>query len=251
MSIIILLLLGVFYGVLSGFLGVGAGFLIVPQFLFMGLAPIVAVGSSSLAVFILSTSATYYYFRQGFLEWRRLFFMAIACIVMTQVGVYFSSTLTAIWLVVLFDVFLILSILLVAFKARLRAAAPKAATVHASKASLLFVGGAGGLLAGMFGVGGGIVLVPLQIALLKFDIKTAVPNSLFIVMIGSLFATIGHALNGNVMFQSALYLGIGGLFGAQLGARLLPKLSERIIRICFIAILAIAIVAVSLKAFFI
>lgn len=95
-----------------------------------------------------------------------------------------------------------------------------------------------GVLAGLFGVGGGIVMVPLQMLFLKETIKDAVRTSLGAVCLIAIAAVSQHAANGNVLWQTGLFLGLGTLAGAQGGARLLIKLPEGLIRLLFRGLLA-------------
>lgn len=101
------------------------------------------------------------------------------------------------------------------------------------------IGGAAGFLAGLFGMGGGVILVPLQILLLREPIKVAIQTSLGVIVITAISACIGQALNGNVLFVEGIMLGIGGLVGAQFSTRYLPKLPDRVISIAFRLMLAI------------
>jgi uncharacterized protein len=100
-------------------------------------------------------------------------------------------------------------------------------------------GSAAGLLAGLFGVGGGVIMVPLQILLLGESIKTAIQTSLGVIVITAISATVGHAARGNVLWIVGLILGAGGLLGAQVSTRFLPRLPDRIISLAFRSLLAI------------
>ncbi len=84
-----------------------------------------------------------------------------------------------------------------------------------------------GFMAGLFGVGGGVILVPLQILLLGESIKSAVRTSLGVIVITSVAACAGHALNQNIDWVAGLILGVGGLMGVQVSTRYLPKLSDQ------------------------
>ncbi|MBD0335766.1 MAG: sulfite exporter TauE/SafE family protein [Cyanobacteria bacterium Co-bin13] len=103
----------------------------------------------------------------------------------------------------------------------------------------LITGSSAGILAGLFGVGGGVIMVPLQILLLGEGIKTAVQTSLGVIMITAIAACSGHALSGNVLFQAGLILGLGGLLGVQVSTRFLPRLPDRAIMFMFRALLAL------------
>jgi uncharacterized protein len=100
-------------------------------------------------------------------------------------------------------------------------------------------GSAAGLLAGLFGVGGGVIMVPLQILLLGESIKTAIQTSLGVIVITAISATLGHAVRGNVLWVVGLILGGGGLLGAQISTRFLPRLPDGVVSFAFRSLLAI------------
>lgn len=85
------------------------------------------------------------------------------------------------------------------------------------------IGVAAGLLSGLFGVGGGIVMVPLLVAWFALDQRRAGATSLLAIVPIATASTIGYAVNGNVDIASGLLLLLGGIVGGQLGARLLPR----------------------------
>ena len=82
-------------------------------------------------------------------------------------------------------------------------------------------------------------MVPLQMLLLGESIKTAIQTSLGVIVITAIAATAGHAFNHHVLWRVGLILGLGGLVGAQVSTRYLPKLSDRIVRLSFYALLVI------------
>jgi uncharacterized membrane protein YfcA len=105
--------------------------------------------------------------------------------------------------------------------------------------SRIFTGSLAGLLAGLFGVGGGIIMVPLQIVLLDTKIKPAIQTSLGVIVITAISSTIGHARLGNVLWLPGFILGFGGLIGAQISTRFLPKLPDKIVTFAFRTLLVI------------
>lgn len=97
----------------------------------------------------------------------------------------------------------------------------------------LITGGLAGTLAGLFGIGGGVIMVPLQMLLLEETIKIAIQNSLGVIVITAISASIGHGMSGNILFFQGLILGFGGLIGAQISTRFLPKFPDKVISIYF------------------
>lgn len=89
------------------------------------------------------------------------------------------------------------------------------------RAALLGV--AAGLLSGLFGVGGGIIMVPLLVAWFALDQRRASATSLLAIVPIATASAAGYALRGNVDLAAGLLLVLGGVVGGQIGARLLPR----------------------------
>lgn len=102
---------------------------------------------------------------------------------------------------------------------------------------LLLVGVIGGTFSGALGVGGGIVMVPLMLTLLKFDQRRAAATSLAAIVLSSLAGTITYAAAGHTDVIAGLLLGAGGVVGSLIGTRLLRVLPIAILRWGFIALL--------------
>jgi uncharacterized membrane protein YfcA len=83
---------------------------------------------------------------------------------------------------------------------------------------VLVVSFAAGLLAGVLGVGGGFVRMPMMIYLLGVPTHVAVGTDLFEIIISAGYGTVTHALKGNVDVLMALVMGTGAAVGAQIGA---------------------------------
>jgi uncharacterized protein len=110
--------------------------------------------------------------------------------------------------------------------------------------ALVAIGLLSGFLSGMFGIGGGIVIVPLLVMLAKFPRKLAAGTSLGAIVPAALVGVASYAAVGNVDWIVALILVVGSVIGAQVGAHLLHKLPVLAIRWAFVVFLGA--VAVSL-----
>lgn len=111
---------------------------------------------------------------------------------------------------------------------------------------LAAIGVLGGFFSGMFGVGGGIVLVPLLILVLRMPQRLASGTSLAAILPTAVAGTIGYAVQGSVDWIAAALLAAGAIVGSLLGTWLLAKLSQTVLRWMFIAFL----VAVAARMFF-
>ena len=95
-----------------------------------------------------------------------------------------------------------------------------------------------GLFSALFGVGGGIVIVPLLILLLGFDGKVATGTSLAAIGITALAGTILYAFEGHVHVAHAVLVGLPAAAGAVAGAVVQQRISARGLSLAFAALLA-------------
>ncbi|HEY9596223.1 MAG TPA: sulfite exporter TauE/SafE family protein, partial [Cyanophyceae cyanobacterium] len=197
--------------------------------------------------------------RMGYFSIERVIGIGLPSVVTAQLGAYLAGLFPPYWLLVAFGLLLLLNIYLVELRRRLTAReqqnlqeaageTPSQESGLKTTISRIITGSAAGVLAGLFGVGGGVIMVPLQILLLGEKIKTAIQTSLGVIVITAVSATVGHALRGNVLWLEGLLLGIGGLLGAQISTRILPKLSDRIVSLAFRSLLGILAIYVFWQA---
>ncbi len=108
---------------------------------------------------------------------------------------------------------------------------------------LLLVGVAGGLLSGMFGIGGGTIIVPALVLWLGVQQKLAAGTSVAAILPTSVVGATSYALQGHVDWIAALCIAAGVIGGAQVGTLLLAKLPTGVIQWSFMAFLAVVIVS--------
>ena len=112
------------------------------------------------------------------------------------------------------------------------------------KTLLLFVGIGlvSGFMSGLFGVGGGTVIVPLLVSFALFSQKLASGTSGASIVITAAVGVISYALHDEVDWIAGILLAAGGIVGAQLGAHLLHVIRENIVRWIFVVFLACMVV---------
>ena len=108
---------------------------------------------------------------------------------------------------------------------------------------LIAVGLAAGLLSGLFGIGGGTIIVPALALWLGMPQKLAAGTSVAAILPTAVVGAISYAVQGNVDWVAALCLAIGIVIGAQLGTYLLARLPVSAIQWAFMAFLVIVIVS--------
>jgi uncharacterized membrane protein YfcA len=113
-------------------------------------------------------------------------------------------------------------------------------------AGFVAIGLIAGLLSGLFGVGGGTVIVPLLVLLLGFDQRLAAGTSLTAIVPTASVGVISYALSGSVAWIPALILAAGAVAGAQIGSRLMPRISQRALRWGFVSFLLVVLVSLFL-----
>lgn len=224
---------GLSSGILAGFLGIGGGVLLVPLLVTLGFAPIQAAATSSLAILLTSLTGSLQNWRMGYLEPRRVILLGVPALVTALFGTQVAARLPAHLLLLAFGLLLLSNLYLVGLKKRVVGLQARSTKQFNPMMARLLSGSLTGFMAGLFGVGGGVILVPLQILLLNEPIKTAVRTSLGVIVITALSACVGHALNNNVDWSAGLLLGTGGLIGVQLSTRFLPKLADQTVSVLF------------------
>lgn len=118
-------------------------------------------------------------------------------------------------------------------------AAPAPGPRPAPAARLALVGALGGLLSGAFGVGGGILMVPLLIVLAGMDQRRAAATSLAAIVPTAVVGSIAYFANGEVDLAAAGLVAAGGIAGSWIGSHLLRRLPLGWLRWGFIALLVL------------
>jgi len=104
---------------------------------------------------------------------------------------------------------------------------------------LIFIGLGAGVLAGLFGIGGGVVIVPALIYVARMPLQTAIGTSLgaLLLPVGALGAW-SYWRGGHLNWRASLWLALGLFFGAWVGARLAQSIGDTALRRLFATVLA-------------
>jgi uncharacterized membrane protein YfcA len=277
-NIFVLLAMGGAVGFLSGMFGIGGGFLITPLLIFYNIPPAVAVATGANQVIAASFSGAMAHMKRGTLDVKLGGFLLIGGIAGASVGVYVFSLLRAlgqldlivsimyvVFLGIIGGLMLIESIRAIQrsrkggssslkkpgqhnwihklpFKIRFRKS-----KLYVSAVPVVGIGAIVGFLSSIMGVGGGFIMVPAMIYMLKVPTNVVIGTSLFQIVFVASFSTIVHShTNQTVDVVLAFLLMIGGVTGAQYGAKVGQRLRGEQLR----ALLAALVLAVGLRLAF-
>lgn len=260
-------LFGFVVGTYGSMVGVGGGFLIVPLLLLLGAPPRMAAGTSVVVVLANAASSTVSFLRQGRVDLRSGLIFSIAGIPGAIAGAWVDQHLPHRAFMWLFAALLIVVAVRAAVGSNV-SPPPDSSNQDAAPApnGRDFVDASGvrhrynfniwagiatssvtGLLASMFGIGGGVVQVPAMVYLFHFPAHVAVATSQLVIFVMSIFGAATHAYYHDILLWPALYLSIGAIAGAQLGAQLSARLKPGPLMRWFSLVVAIAIVALILR----
>jgi uncharacterized protein len=270
-NIVAIILLGAGVGVLSGMFGVGGGFLTTPLLIFYGIPPTVAVASSATQVAGTSVSGLLAHWQRGSVDAPMGLYLAAGGIVGTGVGAVLFG-----WLQSVGQIDTVISIMyllllgsvgtLMARDAirtirnnRLGTGAQERRTPHnplianlplrkrfyksgvyLSPMAPVVLGFVGGVLTVLLGVGGGFIMVPAMIYLLGMAARVVVGTSLLQILIVTSATTLVHALTTKAVdIVLASLLLVGGVIGAQFGARIAVGLPPERLRLLLASIVLV------------
>ncbi|MET3601369.1 sulfite exporter TauE/SafE family protein [Martelella mangrovi] len=277
-NIFVILGMGAAVGFLSGMFGVGGGFLITPLLIFYQIPPVVAVATGASQVVASSVSGTLTHFRRGTLDMKLGTVLLTGGLVGATIGVWLFSLLRD-----LGQLDLVISILYVvllssigglmlaeSIRAIRRSASQKAVSLrkpgqhnwihrlpfkmrfkksklYLSVIPVFLLGGSIGVLTSSLGIGGGFIMVPAMIYLLRIPTNIVVGTSLFQIIFVSAYTTVVQAVtNYAVDIVLATILMMSSVIGAQYGVRVGQKLKGEQLR----ALLALLILAVGVRLAF-
>ncbi len=200
--IVLTLALGAFAGFLAGLLGIGGGVILVPLFLWLfplaGFPPDLVVhtafGTSLAIILPTSISSTLAHRKRGNIEWHMVGFLAFGGIVGSFMGSSAAAVIPGGTLKTLFGIMqIVVSLKLLLYK---QPYLPPEDLTKAKGRSLILVGFVGGMFSAFFGIGGGVIAVPLMLIFLQLPIRLAIGNSSALIVVSSFSAVCGYIWYG-------------------------------------------------------
>lgn len=233
----LLISVGVSAGLLSGLFGVGGGILIVPGLVMVaGLDQRLAHGTSLAAVLPISVASLFTYWGHGHVDWPVAACLAIGAVCGSLIGTHLLAVTSKRVLAYTFSSVLVVS----AIRLFISTHGSGRATLHIGSAiALALVGLATGALAGLLGVGGGVVMVPAMIVLFGISPVIAKGTSVAVIIPTAVMGTWRNRTNGNVDVGAAAIAGLGGVVSAIIGGFASGYMSDTVSNFLFATLMLV------------
>lgn len=230
--------LGFVAGILGSMIGLGGGIIVVPVLTFSGFSPTLAASNSLFAAFSNAIASSISYAKQKRIVFSVGLKLGLLTIPGTVVGAYVSSDVTPSLFKILFGLVLISASAYILLKARIESKK----IVFTKQIILLSVSASffAGIISSFFGIGGGIIFVPLMVVAMGMSMKNAAPTSQLILLFASFSGLVTHSILGHPDYVQSLFLSIGAFLGGIVGARLSLDIRERYLQILVSVVMVVA-----------
>ena len=273
-NVLLIFGLGGLVGILSGIFGVGGGFLMTPLLIMIGIPPTIAAASDSNQIVGASTSGTLAHYKMGNVDFKMGILLLIGGVIGGTLGVQvikvlremgnadFLIKITYVLMLGFVGSYMFIESLQALRKKKAPATAPqkeskyakligklpwqtdfKKSGIRLSVLMPLVLGVFVGILAAIMGVGGGFIMVPVMVYMLRMPMHVVVGTSLFQILFTCVDVTIMQSYsNHTVDFILALILLLGSTLGAQFGAKISKKLKGDQLKILLASLVLIVMV---------
>ncbi|HLP05359.1 MAG TPA: sulfite exporter TauE/SafE family protein [Paludibacter sp.] len=251
-DIIGFLLLGIAAGVLSGLFGIGGGIVMVPSLIVIFGMDILDANATSLAAMLLPVGilGVWAYYKAGFINVKESLWISLGLFLGSFIGGEFAVNISQSLLSKLYAAILLYVALsyfdIYSYFRKNKTPKPLREKVSANFGSYILVGVAAGVFAGLFGKGGGLVIVPALVGIFHYDAKAAAATSLAALQLPvGLPSVIIYAQNGHLNLMNAALIALGIVAGVFLGSKVgmkLPAAAFKKIYAVFLTVVAVYMV---------
>ena len=247
-TVIMMLLIGVFGGFISGLVGIGGSIIIYPAILL--LPPLFGVPAYSAYIASgLTSSQVFFSTLTGSLKARKktefspplVIYMSVGMITGSMLGALLANLFNAAFVNTIYIIIALIALILMFINVK-----PNLNQSSFNKPLLVMVGLFVGIISGIVGAGGAFIIIPILLVLFKLPMNTVVANSIVIAFISSIGAFIIKLIQGYIPLENALFLIIGSIIFAPLGLKLGKKVPSFVQKWIISILIIIAIIQIVL-----
>ena len=235
--------IGIITGGITSLIGASGVMVIVPVLtMFFNVGGHSAIGTSLFVDVIASITVTYTYFKNDNIEIKSAIWIAITSIAGAQLGALFSSQIKEGPLSAMFGGILVISGIGMIVKSNKKKGELKKSKIRFTKkwqqiVSSIIIGIGIGILSGLFGAGGGVMILLALILIMSYPLHKAIGTSTLIMAMTALSSTVGYAFRGNIDLILGCFISAGAVIGAILGSRYANSVNEKVLQkvvgVCF------------------
>lgn len=247
-EIIVLLLIGIVSGAYGMMVGAGGGFIFVPALLvILDMRPEFAAGTGLIIVVLNTLSGVLGFIKQNRVNYFFALFLTFGAVPGSLLGVWLARIASVDFFYIVFALLLISVGVFLMFQKRRSFHRNKAKQTHHItswnlRLKLVWFGIFMGTVASFFGIGGGWLMVPILIYVFHLSPHQATATSVFSLCIYSIVGVGTHIANGHVIWDVALWGGIGAFIGAQIGVWISSKISgKKIVQLLSLLLIGVGI----------
>lgn len=243
-SMIIMLLIGIFGGFISGLVGIGGAIIIYPMLLLLpplvGLptySAYIASGLTSSQVFFSTLSGFFKAYKNKDFSRTLVLNMGSGMIIGSILGAILANLINVQFVNMVYIIIALLALILMFIKV-----VPSTSHIKFNRLLLITIGGIIGLVSGIVGAGGAFIIIPVLLVIFKLPMNTVVTNSIVIAFISSIGAFIIKLLQGYIPVNSAIPLILGSILFTPLGMKIGQKIPDYIQKMIVSILIVIAII---------
>ena len=243
-SMIIMLLIGIFGGFISGLVGIGGAIIIYPMLLLLpplvGLptySAYIASGLTSSQVFFSTLSGSFKAYKNKDFSRTLVLNMGSGMIIGSILGAILANLINVQFVNMVYIIIALLALILMFIKV-----VPSTSHIKFNRLLLITIGGIIGLVSGIVGAGGAFIIIPVLLVIFKLPMNMVVTNSIVIAFISSIGAFMIKLLQGYIPINSAIPLILGSILFTPLGMKIGQKIPDYIQKMIVSILIVIAII---------
>lgn len=242
--IIVMLVIGILGGFISGLVGIGGAIVIYPALLLLpplfGLptySAYIASGLTSSQLFFSTLSGSLKAYKNKNFSRTLILNMGSGMVIGSILGALLATVFNSQFVNVIYIIIALLALILMFIKVT-----PSTSHIKFNRVLLITIGGIIGLVSGIVGAGGAFIIIPVLLVIFKLPMNMVVTNSIVIAFISSIGAFIIKLLQGYIPINSAIPLILGSILFTPLGMKIGQKIPDSIQKGIVSILIVIAII---------
>ena len=243
-TIIVMLVIGILGGFISGLVGIGGAIVIYPALLLLpplfGLptySAYIASGLTSSQVFFSTLSGSLNAYKSKNFSRTLILNMGSGMVIGSMLGAILANLINVQFVNTVYIIIALLALILMFIKVT-----PSTSHIKLNRLLLITIGGIIGLVSGIVGAGGAFIIIPVLLVIFKLPMNMVVTNSIVIAFISSIGAFIIKLLQGYIPINSAIPLILGSILFTPLGMKIGQKIPDYIQKVIVSVLIVFAII---------